>query len=78
MTWSYRNDSGEVTRVVLEPHGQEIRVPPGSQVLMRAKGGVQPPSGEAPLEAIVEGKTITVWAQWTGSVVSVYLDGQEV
>lgn len=78
MTWSYRNDSEQIVVVVLEPHGQEIDVPPGSQIVMKERGGVQPPSGGPRFEASREGKRITVWAQWPGGVVRVYLDGQEV
>lgn len=77
-TWEFRNDSGEVMVVVLEPHGQEIEVPPGSQVVMTERGGVQPPSGTPRFEASRDGHRITVWAQWPGGVVRVYLDGQEV
>jgi hypothetical protein len=77
-SWFYRNESGRITLVLLEPHGQEIRVPPGSQLLMRTHGGVRPESGESPFEASFEGDTLTVWAQWTGSEVSVFLDGEPV
>ena len=77
-TWTYRNGGVEPVVVTLEPEGEEIRVNPGSTLVVISSGGAQPRGGEDPIEVTAQGGGVTVWTQWPGSSVSVLLDGREV
>jgi hypothetical protein len=77
--WTFRNEGLEAVVVVFEPWADEIRVEPGSVLVIEVHGGTRPRDGEPPLEVIVNDPArVTVWAQWPGGTGSASLDGTEL